>query len=130
LKLDKIKQNWKFKVNQGYELRETKNQRTKVNLTKTTPFWGWLFFSNFCQKSCSSGLLPKAFYVLSLYQLDKTCMKMITWHLTTPLRDLFWLIDAIEAVAAPQSDHPDQPISATKLTAHDSYFEPMVGIHL
>ena len=49
------------------------NRRTKMNFTRTTPFWGWLFifFFSFSPKNYSSGLFFKAFNVSSLHQIEQ-----------------------------------------------------------
>jgi len=57
-------------------------------------------------------------------------MQTITWHLTTDYTLVWsvWLIDVIVVVAPPQMANPTSLFATTNLTAHDSYFEPIIGI--
>jgi hypothetical protein len=99
---------------------------SRVKLNKIESFRLIVHF--LLQRSCSSRLLPKAFNALSLYQIwqnlhandhltfnDTLVWSVLAnWHYSSSSTTLKW------------STRPAFP--ATNLIAHDSHFEPTVGI--
>jgi hypothetical protein len=111
-------------------LREITNQRIKLNFIKTTLYWLlFIFFFILPQKSSRWAIFHRHVILHLSIKVDKTCMKIMVWHLTTIWYDPFSRLTPQQLWCRPKKTNLNNH-QLLNLTVHDGHFEPIVEILL
>ena len=109
---------------------EITNLRTKLNFIKTISFWLlFIFFFILLEKTTQRATFQGHLMFYLSIKFDKTCMKIMVLHLTTPLCGFSGRLTPQWSWHQPKKTNSSS-LQLPNLTNHDDNFEPTNGILL